>query len=72
LDGTQREKGATLIFDANYEPKPADRAVLHAFGQTLKSNPEMKDERLRFEQRAAQYAAPEGGNQAATPPDGEN
>ena len=66
------KKGAALIFDANYRPKASDRAILHAFRQALKSNPKIKDERFRFEQRATQNAARGGVNQAATPPDGRN
>lgn len=45
------KRGAALPFDANYKPKPAERAILDAFHQALKSNPNIKEERLQFEQK---------------------
>ena len=56
---TRGKRGAALIFDASYKPKPAYRAVLAAFRQALKSNPKIKEERLKFEQKVVGHASEE-------------
>ncbi len=48
---THGEKGAALLFAADYKPKPALGAVLDAFAQALGKNPEIRQERLRFERK---------------------
>lgn len=48
---TKGKRGAALIFNADYKPKPAYWAVLDAFRQALKTNPKIKEQRLQFEQR---------------------
>lgn len=50
---TKGKRGAALIFDADYGPKPAYQAVVEAFQRVLKSHPQIKEERLRFERRVA-------------------
>jgi endo-1,4-beta-xylanase len=50
------KEGAALLFDASYRPKPAFDEVLGAFEQALKSNPRLKQQRLRFERRVQNAA----------------
>jgi endo-1,4-beta-xylanase len=47
------KRGAALIFDADYKPKPAYRAVVGAFRTVLKSNRQIKHQRLQFQQKVA-------------------
>ncbi|MGH9378106.1 MAG: endo-1,4-beta-xylanase [Terriglobia bacterium] len=47
---TKGKKGAALIFNAAYEPKPAYRAILNAFAQTAETKPAIKELRLRFQE----------------------
>ncbi|MEJ2009778.1 MAG: endo-1,4-beta-xylanase [Acidobacteriota bacterium] len=56
---TKGKRGAALPFDADYKPKPAYQAVLDAFRQALKSNPELRQERRQFEQEVAGHASEE-------------
>lgn len=48
---TKWKRGAALIFDADYRAKPAYRAVLDAFREILKSDPQIREQRLQFEQK---------------------
>jgi endo-1,4-beta-xylanase len=50
---THGKRGAALLFDASYKPKPAYRAVLAAFDQARKADSKLKEQRVRFEQKAA-------------------
>ncbi|MGH9350622.1 MAG: endo-1,4-beta-xylanase [Terriglobia bacterium] len=48
---TKGKKGAGLIFNAAYQPKPAYTAILDAFSAEAKADPAIKEQRLRFEAR---------------------
>jgi endo-1,4-beta-xylanase len=50
---TQGKRGAALIFSAEYRPKPAYQAVVEAFQRVLKSNPQLKEQRLQFDRGVA-------------------
>jgi len=50
---THGKRGAALLFNAGYKPKPAYRAVLAAFDQARKADSKLKEQRVRFEQKAA-------------------
>ena len=48
---TKGKKGAALIFDADYRPKPAYQAVLDAFRGVFRTNPQIMKQRLQFERK---------------------
>lgn len=48
---THGKRGDALPFDVNFKPKPAYYAILDAFRQALKDNPNIKEERLQFERK---------------------
>lgn len=50
---TKGKRGAALLFDIDYKPKPAFAAVLRAFTKAASANPALKLQRLRDESSAA-------------------
>jgi endo-1,4-beta-xylanase len=48
---TKGKRGAALIFETDYRPKPAYQAVVDAFQEVAKSKPQIKKQRLRFEEK---------------------
>lgn len=48
---TKGKKGAGLIFNAGYQPKPAFKAILEAFSAEAKADPAIKEQRLQLEAR---------------------
>ncbi|MDE3181618.1 MAG: endo-1,4-beta-xylanase [Acidobacteriota bacterium] len=48
---TKGKKGAALIFNAKFQPKPAYNAMIVVFTQAAEKNPRIKNQRLEFEKR---------------------
>ncbi len=51
---TMGKKGAALLLNADYRPKPAYDAVIDAFRQALQRDRQIKERRIRFEQSVSE------------------